>query len=37
MDKGQIIEFGDHQSLIAKPEGAYKQLYEKQFETEMVD
>jgi len=37
MDKGEIIEFGDHYSLIDKPNGAYKQLYEKQFESEMVD
>ena len=30
MDKGEIVEVGDHKELLAK-EGLYKKLYEIQF------
>lgn len=36
LDKGKIVEFGDHNSLISKPDGAYKKLYEKQFTLELT-
>jgi subfamily B ATP-binding cassette protein MsbA len=31
MDKGLIVEEGSHQELLEKPEGYYKNLYDKQF------
>ena len=31
MDKGLIVEEGTHQELLEKPEGYYKNLYDKQF------
>lgn len=31
MDKGQIVEYGNHKSLIAKEKGYYKKLYDVQF------
>jgi ABC-type multidrug transport system fused ATPase/permease subunit len=34
LDKGQVIEVGNHQELLAK-EGAYFNLYEKQFTSEV--
>jgi len=34
MDKGRIIEFGNHQSLMDEPEGKYRELYDMQFATE---
>ena len=34
LDKGQVIEVGNHQELLAK-EGAYFNLYEKQFASEV--
>jgi len=36
MDKGQIVEEGSHQELLEKPEGYYKNLYDKQFSSELV-
>lgn len=36
MDKGTIVEEGSHKELLAKTEGYYKNLYEKQFSTEAV-
>ena len=34
MDKGQIVEKGNHAELLQKKEGYYKNLYEKQFSDE---
>ena len=34
MDKGQIVEKGTHNDLLAKESGYYKNLYEKQFQLE---
>ncbi len=34
MEKGRIIEFGNHQSLMEVPEGKYRELYDMQFATE---
>lgn len=34
MEKGRIIEFGNHQSLMEAPEGKYRELYDMQFATE---
>ncbi len=31
LDKGEIIEFGPHEELLANPDGHYTQLYEMQF------
>ena len=36
MDKGRIVEEGSHQELLEKPEGYYKNLYDKQFSSELV-
>ncbi len=36
MDKGRIVEKGNHNELIKKQEGYYKNLYEKQFNNESV-
>ena len=35
MDKGQIVEQGTHQELLAKPNGYYKKLYDSQFAAEV--
>jgi len=35
MDKGQIVEQGNHSELLAKSEGYYKNLYESQFSVEI--
>lgn len=35
MDKGQIVEQGTHQELLAKPNGYYKKLYDSQFAVEV--
>jgi ATP-binding cassette, subfamily B, multidrug efflux pump len=32
LDKGEVIEYGTHESLLAKDSGRYKELYERQFE-----
>ena len=32
LKNGKIVEQGDHNTLMTKPDGAYQQLYEKQFE-----
>ena len=34
MEKGRVIEFGNHQSLMEAPEGKYRELYDMQFATE---
>ncbi|MSS72164.1 MAG: ABC transporter ATP-binding protein [Candidatus Latescibacteria bacterium] len=31
MEKGQVLEKGNHWELLDRPEGAYRQLYEEQF------
>ena len=31
MDKGEIVEAGSHEELLAKPNGRYKHLYDIQF------
>jgi len=31
LDKGQVKEQGNHKALVNKPNGAYRELYEKQF------
>ncbi len=36
MDKGLIVEQGTHNQLLQKNEGYYKNLYDKQFNTEIV-
>lgn len=36
MDKGLIVEQGSHQELLAKSNGYYKNLYDKQFSVEVV-
>ncbi|WP_152286327.1 ABC transporter ATP-binding protein [Flavicella marina] len=36
MDKGNIVEVGSHKELLKKPEGYYKNLFEKQF-SEIVE
>ncbi|WP_394343752.1 ABC transporter ATP-binding protein [Tenacibaculum adriaticum] len=36
MDKGQIVEKGNHQELLKKEDGYYRNLYEKQFNVEVV-
>jgi ATP-binding cassette subfamily B multidrug efflux pump len=36
MDKGLIVEEGTHHELLDKPEGYYKNLYDKQFSLEKV-
>ena len=36
MDKGLIVEQGTHQELLVKENGYYKNLYEKQFSTELA-
>ncbi len=36
MDKGVIVEKGNHQELLAKENGYYKNLYAKQFSTDSV-
>ena len=36
MDKGRIVEKGNHNELLKKHEGYYKNLYEKQFNSETV-
>ncbi|WP_407704766.1 ABC transporter ATP-binding protein [Tenacibaculum tangerinum] len=36
MDKGNIVEKGTHTELLKKQEGYYKNLYEKQFNSETV-
>jgi ABC-type multidrug transport system fused ATPase/permease subunit len=35
MDKGQIVEQGTHQELLAHPEGFYRKLYDSQFAVEV--
>lgn len=35
MDKGQIVEFGNHSELVNKPNGYYKKLYDSQFAVEV--
>ena len=36
MDKGMIVEEGTHQELLVKENGYYKNLYDKQFSTELA-
>ena len=36
MDKGLIVEEGTHQELLVKENGCYKNLYDKQFSTELA-
>ncbi|WP_299006543.1 ABC transporter ATP-binding protein [uncultured Tenacibaculum sp.] len=36
MDKGRIVEKGNHTELLKKHEGYYKNLYEKQFNSETI-
>ena len=31
LDKGRVMEQGNHQTLVNKDGGAYRELYEKQF------
>jgi len=36
MDKGKIVEVGTHKNLLKKESGYYKNLYDKQFSSEIV-
>jgi len=36
MDKGEIVEIGDHKELLQKTDGYYRKLYEVQFKEEEV-
>ena len=36
MDKGEIVEQGNHTELLKKDNGYYKNLYDKQFSTEII-
>ena len=36
MDKGLIVEEGTHQELLGRENGYYKNLYDKQFSTELA-
>ena len=36
MDKGNIVEEGTHQELLSKPNGYYKNLFDKQFSTQVA-
>ncbi|APG65161.1 antibiotic ABC transporter ATP-binding protein [Tenacibaculum todarodis] len=36
MDKGEIVEEGTHQELLAKSNGYYKNLFDKQFSTQVA-
>lgn len=36
MEKGKVIEFGGHDQLLHIPEGAYKKLYESQFNEQVT-
>lgn len=36
MDKGEIVEEGTHQELLAKTNGYYKNLFDKQFSTQVA-
>ncbi|WP_299124661.1 ABC transporter ATP-binding protein [uncultured Tenacibaculum sp.] len=36
MDKGEIVEQGSHTELLKKDNGYYKNLYDKQFSTEII-
>jgi ATP-binding cassette subfamily B protein len=31
LDKGEVLEYGNHESLLAKDGGKYRELYERQF------
>lgn len=37
MDKGRIVEEGNHQTLLAQSKGYYKNLYESQFSIERIN
>lgn len=34
LEKGEIVEMGNHEALLAKPDGHYKKLHEMQFQQE---
>ena len=36
MDNGEIAEYGNHNTLLSQPDGKYKQLYDMQFNNDLV-
>lgn len=36
MDKGEILEFGNHNQLMEDPDGKYRELYDMQFAVEEI-
>ena len=37
MDQGEIVEMGNHDQLLEKPDGRYRQLYEQQYAGVLIE